>query len=118
MSDGTEVVLFVDKREGLDEHEDKGVTETGEQGQGEDDGFGEEHLEGADPGDNDLFEGESLLKGRDLVGSVKVGVCAVLASLLRDFVHHDGDSGLGHEEEMSGLNGDAEDKLVLVSKAQ
>ena len=112
LGNGAEVILCVYERKGLDEHEDEGVTETGEQGQGEDDGFGEEHFEGADPGDDDLFEGKSLLKWRDFVGPVEVGVCTVLASLLGDPVHHYRYSGLGDEDKMSELNGAAEDQLA------
>ena len=113
MGDGTPVVLGVDDGEGLDEHEDEGITESGEEGEGEDNGFGEEHLEGADPGDEDLFERESLLERRDFVGPVEVGVCAVLASLLSNPVHHDGGSGLWDEDKMSELNGAAEDQLMM-----
>ena len=103
--------MGVDEGEGLDEHEDEGIAESGEEGEGEDDGFGEKHFEGTDPGDDDLFERESLLEGRNFIGPVEVGVCAVLASLLGDPVHHDGNSGLGDEDQVSELNGAAEDQL-------
>ena len=112
MGDGTPIVLGVDKGEGLDEHEDEGVAESGEEREGEDNGFGEEHLEGTDPGDDDLFEGESLLEGCDFVGPIEVGVCAGLASLLGDSVHHDGSSSLGDEDKMSELNGAAKYQLT------
>lgn len=112
LGDGTPVVLGVDKGEGLDEHEDEGVTEPGQEGKCEDNGFGKEHLEGTDPGDEHLFEGESLLEGCDFVGPVEVGVCAVLASLLSDPVHHDGSSGLGDEDQMSELDRAAKDQLI------
>ena len=112
MSDRTPVVLCVDEGEGLDEHKDESITESGEEGEGQDDGLGEEHLEGTDPGDDDLFEGESLLEGGDFIGSVEVGVGAVLASLLGDSIHHDRDSGLRDEDEMGELNSAAKDQLV------
>ena len=118
MSDRTPVVLCVDEGEGLDEHEDESVAETGEEGQGQDDGFGKEHLEGTDPGDEDLFDGKSLLERGDFIRSVEVGVGAVLASLLGDSVHHDGSSGLGDEDKMEELNKATKDQLFIVSKAQ
>ena len=55
MGDGAEAPLGVDEGEGLDEHEDESVAETGEEGEGEHDGFCEEHFEGTHPGDEDLF---------------------------------------------------------------
>lgn len=112
LGDSAPVILGVDEGERLDEHEDEGVAESGEEGEGEDNGFSEKHLEGTDPGDDDLFERESLLERCDLIGPVEVGSCAVLASLLGDPVHHDGGSGLGDEDEVSKLNGAAEDQLI------
>ena len=112
MSDRTPVVLCVDEGEGLDEHEDESVAESGEEGECQDDRFGEEHLKGTDPGDDDLFEGESLLEGGDFIWSVEVGVGAVLASLLGDSVHHDGSSGLRDEDKMGELNSATKDQLI------
>ena len=111
LGDSAPIVLGVDEGEGLDEHEDERVTESGEEGEGKDNGFGEEHLEGTDPGDEDLFERESLLERGDFIGTVKVGARAVLASLLGNPVHHDGSSSLGDEDKVSELNGTAEDQL-------
>lgn len=98
LGDGTKIVLGVDEGEGLDEHENEGIAEAGKEGKRENDGFGEEHLEGPDPGDNDLFERESRLEGRNFVGPVEVRLRSVLASLLGDPVHHDGGSGLRNED--------------------
>lgn len=41
--EGAEVPLLVDDGEGFEESEDEGVGETGEEGQAEDDGFGDKH---------------------------------------------------------------------------
>ena len=118
MGHGSPIVVGVDEREGLNKHEDEGVTESGEEGESEDDGFGEEHLERTEPGEDDLFEGEPLLKGCDFVGPVYVGVCAVLASLLGDPIHHDGSSGLGDENKMNKLNNAAKDQLNSGQQAE
>ena len=111
MGDRTPVVLGVDEGEGLDEHEDKSVAESGKEREGKDDGFGEEHFKGTDPGDKDLFERESLLEGRDFVRPVEIGVGASLAAFLGNAVHHYGGSGLGDEKKMGELNGAAENQL-------
>lgn len=55
--DGREVPLLVDEAKGLEEHEDEGVAEAGEEGERQHDGLGQEHLEGPDPGDEDFFGG-------------------------------------------------------------
>ena len=98
LCDGTKIVLSVDEGEGLDEHEDEGIAEAGKEGERKNDGFSEEHLEGPDPGDDDLLEGETPLEGRDFVGPVEVRVRSILASLLGDPVHHDSGSGLRNED--------------------
>ena len=112
LRDNSEIVLRVDEGERLNEHEDKGVAESGEEGEDENDGFGKEHLEGTDPGNEDLLERESLLEGCDFVGSVDVGVGAILASLLGDPIHHDSSPSLWNKNKMSELNSAAEDQLV------
>ena len=112
MSDRPPIVLCVDEGERLDEHEDESVTESREEGERQDDRLGKEHFEGTDPGNKDLFEGESLLEGGDFVGSVDVGVGAVLASLLGDPVHHNSNSGLGNKSKMGELNSATKDQLI------
>mgnify|MGYP006900021351 CR=1 FL=1 len=109
--DGTEIPLFVDEGEGLDEHEDEGVAETAQQGQRQDDRLGDEHPERADPGDQDLLHGEALLEGDELVGAIDVGVLAALAPLLGDAVHQDGRPGLGDKQQVHNLHKRAEDEL-------
>ena len=95
----------------MDEHEDEGIRETGEEGEGEYDGFGQEHLEGPDPSEYDLFERESLFEGSDFIRAVEIGVCAGCATFLRNFVHHDGRAGLGDKDEMGDLDDTAKDEL-------
>jgi hypothetical protein len=114
--EGLEVPLLVDEHEGLNEHEDQGVGETGQQGQDEHDGLGEEHLEGTDPGHEDLFGGEAVFEGDEFVGTPDVGFLAAVldgfgAALLGDAVQHDCCAGFGDGEEVDGLDEAAEDQL-------
>lgn len=83
---GAEVPLVEDDREGLDEHEDEGVGETGQQRQSQDNGLSQEHAEGPEHGVDQLAPGEALAEGLDLVGAVDVGVLAGLSAALGDFV--------------------------------
>lgn len=71
-----EVPLIVDQCERLDEHKNQSVGETREKRQDEDNGLGKEHLEGTNPGDHDLFGGEAVLEGDELVRTpdIRVGV--------------------------------------------
>ena len=110
MGNGPEVVLSVDEGEGLDEHEDEGVTESGEEGECEDNGFSKKHLERTGPSDEDLLDRESPPERRDFIGAPDVGI-AFLASPLGDSVHHDCSSGLRDEKKVSELNGAAKNQL-------
>ena len=81
--DGREVPLLVDEAEGLEEHEDEDVAEAGEEGERQRDGLGQEHFEGLDPGDEDLFGGEAVLEKHELIRAPEVDGRAVLFALLR-----------------------------------
>lgn len=107
---GAEFPLPVHEAKGLDEHEDEGIRETREKRENQDNRLGEEHLEGADPGVHDLLGREPVGERNKLVGAPDVGV-ALFAFSLGDLVHHDGGTGLGHGEEVDGLDDDAEDEL-------
>lgn len=108
---GGEAVLFVDDGEGLDEHEDQGVGEAGEEAEDEDDGFGEEHAEGPDPGLEDFFDAEAFAERGQFVRTPDVGVGVFFAATFGDAVHHYGCAGLGDGEGVEGLDGAAEDEL-------
>ncbi len=103
------ILVSIEETEGLNEHEDQGVAETRQEGQREDNGLGQEHLEWSSPSNEDLFDRESLLERCDLVGTPDV--FALGASLLCDFVHHDGRPGFGYEKEMSELDCASKDEL-------
>ena len=98
LGDDAEVPLGVDEAEGLDEHEDEGVAEAGEEGERQDDGFGEEHLERSDPGDEDFFDGEAFPEGGEFVGSPDV--LSFLAPLLGNVIQHNRRPRLGHEDKV------------------
>jgi len=108
---GAKVPLLVHERKGLNEHEDEGVGETREQRQDQHDGLGEEHLEGADPGGENLLGREAVAEGHQLVGAPDVGTGVLLSPALGDAVHHDGGAGLGDGEEVDDLDKAAEDEL-------
>lgn len=86
---GVEAPLFVDQREGLDEHEDEGIAEATEERQGEDDWLCEVHLERSDPGKHDLLGGKSFSEGNKLIRAIDVGLLSALASPLGNLIHHD-----------------------------
>ena len=113
--DGREVPLLVDKAEGLEEHEDEGVAEAGEEGERQHNGLGQEHFEGPDPGDEDFSGGEAILEGHELVRAPEVDgrtvLFALLASSLSDLIHHAGRPRLGDDEEVEELHGTSEDEL-------
>ena len=107
--DSGKVPLLVHKAVGLDEHEDQSVGETREERENQDDGLGQEHLEGAHPGDQDFLGGESLAEGNELVRTPEV--LALGAALLSNAVHHDGGSSLRDSEEVDELDGTSKDEL-------
>ena len=107
----SEVVLFVYQGEGLNEHKDQSIGEATEERQSENDGLGQEHLEWPGPCDQDFLSRESLSERYELVWPVEVGGLAALASLLRNFVHHNGGSGLGNADEVQKLDKATEDEL-------
>ena len=114
--EGLEVPLAVDKHEGLDEHEDQGVGETGEERQDQHDWLGKEHLERTDPGDDDFFGGEAVFEGDEFIRSPNIGFSAtvldgLLTTLLSDAVQHDRCASFGDGEEVNGLDEAAKDEL-------
>lgn len=102
--------LFIHKGPGLHEHEDQGVTEATEERQCQDDWFREEHLEGADPSDQNFAHVEPIAKRFKLIGAPDV-FARSLAPSLRDFVHNNGRTRFRDKEEMHGLNCTTKDKL-------
>lgn len=109
--DDAEVPLLVDKRKGLDEHEDERIAEAGQKRQGQDDWLGKEHAEGTDPDHQDFLHGKAFFEGSHLVGAVDIRLLAARTSLLGDAIHHDGCTGFGHEQKMGSLDRDTEDEL-------
>lgn len=108
---GVEVVLLVDKREGLDEHEHQGIGKARQKRQDQNDGLSDEHPERPEPGYDDFLSVETFSSGSNFVGSPDVHARVLLPSLLRNLVHHDGGSGLRDEDEMGKLDSASEDQL-------
>ena len=109
--DGAKVPVLVHQSKGLDEHEDQRIAETTEQRKSQHDRLGHQHLEGANPGDQDLAHGEPLAPGEDFIGAVDVEAGVLLALLLGELVEHDSRAGFGDEQEMHNLDKSTEDKL-------
>lgn len=104
----SEVPLLVDRLEGFEEGEDEGVGEPREKRETEHDWFANEHLERADPDDQDFFDSESVLF--ELVRSIYVGL-SCLAPLLGQSVQDDCRSCFWHEQKVRQLHGSTEDEL-------
>ena len=109
--DLVEMPLLVDEGEGLDEHKDKGIGETGQEGEDKDDGLGKKHLEGSEPSGDDFFRIEAFLETDHLIWAVDVGLDTVLAALLGNLVHHDCRSGFWDSDEVDQLHKPAKDEL-------
>lgn len=105
--DDGKVPLSEDGGEGFEEGEDQGVGEAREKGETEDDGFADEHFEGADPDCKDFAGGNAL--GFEFVGAVDVGILAGRTAVFGFAVDEDGAASFGDEEEVENLGGAAED---------
>lgn len=102
---GGEAPLGVDGRECLEEGKNESVAEAREEGATEDDGLADKHLEGSEPDDSELLQGEPVLL--ELGWAVHVSL-ARRAAPLGFAVKQDGDAGLGREE-VDGLDGQTEE---------
>ena len=95
----------------MDEHEDQSVRESGQEGQGEDDGLGQEHFEWTHPGQEDFFERKPVLERGNFVGAIDVRVLAGCTSLLCDSVHQDGGSSFRDKDQVDKLHRTTKDEL-------
>ncbi len=107
--DDGEVPLREDWGEGVEEDEDQGVAEAGEEGETEHDWFAHKHLERPDPDCQDFSGGDALLL--QLVGPVDDGPLACLAAALGFAIDEDGAAGFRDHEEVHDLDHDSEDEL-------
>lgn len=106
----TESPLLIHQSEGLNEHEDEGVGKAREERKNQDNRLGKEHLEGADPGDEDLLSREAVSEWDKLVRTPNV-LARLLAALLGDAVHQDGGSSLGNSEAVNKLDESTQNEL-------
>jgi hypothetical protein len=105
---GAEAPLLVHGLEGLEESEDEGVGESGEQRETQHDRLGDQHDPRAHPDRSEFFERDS--GGFQLIWAVDIWVFARLATAFCFFVEDDCCAALGHEE-VDRLRAAVEDQL-------
>lgn len=99
----------VHNAERLDEHEDEGIGESGEERQHQDDGLRDEHLEGSNEVNCKFLAREALLERDNLLRApyVFTGLPPPLGSA----IHKNGGSGLRDKDQVNELDRAAKDEL-------